>query len=60
MAISDRIGTGKTIPEEERQSRLDALFAKRDAAIAAGMETWSIDQINEYVRRQRARADSED
>lgn len=47
--------------EQERQARLDALFAKRDAALAAGLiETWDIDRINEYVREQRGGADSEE
>ena len=47
-----------TAAEMERQARLDALFAKRDAAIAAGLiEIWDIDRINEEVRKGRGGSD---
>ena len=60
MAISDRVEIPPKMTEKERQARLDALFAKRDAAMAAGLiETWDIDRINEYVREQRGGEDAE-
>lgn len=56
MAITDRYETKPKLTEIERQARLDALFATRDAMIAAGeIEIWDIDRINEYVRQQRER-----
>lgn len=57
MAITDRVEAGPKMSEAERQARLDALFAKREAAIARGkIEIWDLDRINEYVRQQRERA----
>ena len=60
MAVSDAVVLKESISESERQARLDALFAKRDAAIAAGMEVWDIDRINEYLREQRGGRDSDE
>jgi len=37
----------------DRRARLDALFAKRDAQIDAGLETWDYDRINVDVQERR-------
>ncbi len=37
----------------DRKARLDALFAKRDQQIRAGLETWDYDRINKDVYDRR-------
>ena len=37
----------------DRRARLNALFAKRDAQINGGMETWDYDRINLDVQERR-------
>jgi hypothetical protein len=45
-------------PEQsDRTERVDALLAKRDAEIRAGMETWDYDRINADVQYRRGTLD---
>ena len=60
MAVTDTIHSVGKMSAEERQARLDAIFAKRDAAIAAGMEIWDYDKVNQYLREQRGGGEAED
>ncbi len=55
MAVSETMKVVPTMSNEERQARLDALFARRDAALAAGLiEIWDIDRINKELGRESA------
>lgn len=41
----------------DRKARQDALFAKRDEQIHAGLETWDYDRINKDVHDRRGTED---